>query len=54
VIEKAVQRMLPKGALGHTQLKKLHVYSGAEHPHAGQTNSALDLATLNRKNSIKS
>ena len=53
VIEKAVQRMLPKGALGHTQLKKLHVYSGPDHPHQGQTPAALDVAARNRKNSIK-
>jgi large subunit ribosomal protein L13 len=53
VIEKAVQRMLPKGALGHIQLKKLHVYSGPEHPHQGQTPAALDVAARNRKNSIK-
>jgi large subunit ribosomal protein L13 len=53
VIEKAVQRMLPKGALGHDQLKKLHVYRGPDHPHQGQDPQALDLAALNRKNSIK-
>ena len=53
VIEKAVQRMLPKGALGNVQLKKLHVYSGPDHPHQGQSPAALDVAVLNRKNSIK-
>jgi large subunit ribosomal protein L13 len=53
VIEKAVQRMLPKGALGHDQLKKLHVYRGHDHPHAGQTPEALDVAALNRKNSTR-
>jgi large subunit ribosomal protein L13 len=53
VIEKAVQRMLPKGALGHDQLKKLHVYGGADHPHQGQSPKALEVASLNRKNSIK-
>jgi large subunit ribosomal protein L13 len=53
VIEKAVQRMLPKGALGRQQLKKLHVYSGAEHPHDGQSPVALKVAEMNRKNSIR-
>lgn len=53
LIEKAVQRMLPKGALGHTQLKKLHVYGGPDHPHQGQTPVVLEPATLNRKNSVK-
>jgi large subunit ribosomal protein L13 len=52
VIEKAVQRMLPKGALGRQQLKKLHVYKGVEHPHQGQTPEPLDIAVLNRKNSV--
>jgi large subunit ribosomal protein L13 len=53
VIEKAVQRMLPKGAMGKQQLKKLHVYAGAEHPHHGQTPVALDIAAGNRKNSVR-
>ncbi|HEX6143718.1 MAG TPA: 50S ribosomal protein L13 [Geminicoccaceae bacterium] len=53
VIEKAVQRMLPKGALGRAQIKKLHVYKGGEHPHRGQTPEAVDLAARNRKNSVR-
>ena len=36
VIRLAVKGMLPKGSLGRTQLKKLKVYAGAEHPHAAQ------------------
>ncbi len=53
VIEKAVQRMLPKGALGRAQIKKLHVYRGPEHPHQGQSPEAFDLAARNRKNSVR-
>jgi len=53
VIEKAVQRMLPKGALGRQQFTKLHVYGGADHPHQGQSPSPLNVAELNRKNSIR-
>jgi large subunit ribosomal protein L13 len=53
VIEKAVQRMLPKGALGKSQLGKLHVYAGGEHPHQGQSPVALDFAAANRKNSVR-
>jgi large subunit ribosomal protein L13 len=53
LIEKAVERMLPKGTLGRQQLKKLHVYPGPEHPHQGQTPTDLDVAARNRKNSIK-
>ncbi len=36
VIEKAIQGMLPKGALGHQIIRKLKVYPGANHPHASQ------------------
>ncbi len=36
VIEHAVIGMLPKGPLGRKMAEKLHVYTGAEHPHAAQ------------------
>ena len=36
VIELAVKGMLPKGPLGRTMIKKLHVYAGPEHNHAAQ------------------
>ena len=36
VIELAVKGMLPKGPLGREMYTKLHVYAGAEHPHAAQ------------------
>ena len=36
VLELAVKGMLPKGPLGREMYKKLHVYTGAEHPHAAQ------------------
>lgn len=36
VVELAVKGMLPKGPLGRAMAKKLHVYAGAEHPHASQ------------------
>lgn len=35
-VEKAVRGMLPKNSIGRTQLTKLKVYAGAEHPHAAQ------------------
>ena len=50
LVRKAVQRMVPKGPLGRQQLRKLHVYSGAEHPHEAQKPDALDIAALNPKN----
>ena len=52
VVEKAIERMLPRGPLGRVQYGNLRVYAGAEHPHAGQTPEALDVAALNRKNSV--
>ena len=36
VIELAVKGMLPKGPLGRSMIKKLHVYAGAEHAHSAQ------------------
>ena len=36
VIELAVKGMLPKGPLGRTMIKKLHVYAGAEHAQQAQ------------------
>ena len=36
VLEIAIAGMLPKGPLGREMYKKLHVYAGAEHPHAAQ------------------
>jgi large subunit ribosomal protein L13 len=36
VIELAVKGMLPKGPLGRQMIRKLHVYTGAEHPHTAQ------------------
>jgi large subunit ribosomal protein L13 len=50
VVEKAVERMLPRGPLGRQQLGNLRVYKGAEHPHAAQQPVTLDVASLNRKN----
>ena len=50
VVEKAVERMFPRGPLGRQQLGNLRVYGGAEHPHAAQTPVTLDVGALNRKN----
>jgi large subunit ribosomal protein L13 len=50
VVEKAVERMLPRGPLGRQQFGNLRVYKGATHPHEAQQPVALDVAALNRKN----
>ena len=50
VIEKAIERMIPRGPLGRQQMSNLKVYAGAEHPHEAQQPQALDVAALNPKN----
>jgi len=50
IVEKAVERMLPRGPLGRQQLKNLRVYAGAEHPHEAQQPETLDVAALSPKN----
>ncbi|WJS99193.1 50S ribosomal protein L13 [Novosphingobium humi] len=52
VIEKAVERMIPRGPLGRQQMRALHLYAGAEHPHAGNQPEVLDVAARNRKNKV--
>ena len=50
VVEKAIERMIPRGPLGRRQLKNLRVYAGSNHPHEAQQPVALDVASLNSKN----
>jgi large subunit ribosomal protein L13 len=50
VVEKAVQRMLPRGPLGKHQFANLRVYAGAEHPHEAQQPEKLDIAAMSPKN----
>lgn len=52
VLEKAVERMVPRGPLGRQQMRNLHLFTGTEHPHAGQQPEVLDVASLNRKNKV--
>ena len=50
VVEKAVERMIPRGPLGRRQLKNLRVYAGAEHPHEAQQPETVDVGAMNSKN----
>jgi len=50
ILEKAVERMLPRGPLGRVQFGNLRVYPGPEHPHEAQKPEKLDVAVMNRKN----
>ena len=43
IVELAVRRMLPKNKLARTQLGKLKVYKGTEHPHSAQQPKELKL-----------
>lgn len=43
VIERAVKGMMPKNPLGRAMLRKLKVYSGAEHPHEAQQPTPINL-----------
>ena len=50
VIEKAVERMLPRGPLGRRIMKNLRVFAGSDHPHQAQLPTPLDVRAMNRKN----
>ena len=52
VLEKAVERMIPRGPLGRQQMRNLRVFKGAEHDHTAQTPEVIDVASLNRKNKV--
>ena len=43
IIEKAVWGMLPKNRLGRATLKKLHIFSDAEHVHESQNPEKINL-----------
>ena len=52
VLEKAVERMIPRGPLGRQQMRNLRIYKGAEHPHEAQNPEVLDIAAMSRKNKV--
>ncbi|MDF0727544.1 50S ribosomal protein L13 [Cytobacillus sp. S13-E01] len=43
MLELAIKGMLPKNSLGRQTFKKLHVYSGSEHPHTAQQPEVYEL-----------
>ena len=43
LLKKAVKGMLPKNKLARHMLKKLKIYSGADHPHAAQQPKNLNI-----------
>jgi large subunit ribosomal protein L13 len=50
VVEKAIERMIPRGPLGRVQMGNLRVYPGPDHPHEAQQPEVLDIGAMNRKN----
>jgi len=52
VLEKAVERMIPRGPLGRQQMRNLRIFAGAEHTHQAQNPELLDVASRNRKNKV--
>ena len=46
VVEKAIRGMLPKTTLGRAQLRKLKVYTGAEHPHGAQQPKTFEITQV--------
>ena len=52
VLEKAVERMVPRGPLGRDQMRALRIFKGTEHPHVAQNPTVLDVAGMNRKNKV--
>tara|TARA_B100000029_G_C17436811_1_gene909974 strand:- start:596 stop:1075 length:480 start_codon:yes stop_codon:yes gene_type:complete len=50
LLRSAVKRMMPSGPLGRSQLKKLHIYAGSEHPHQAHSPETIDFALMNKKN----
>ena len=52
VLEKAVERMIPRGPLGRQQMRNLRIFKGTEHPHTAQNPEVLDIAGMNRKNKV--
>jgi len=52
VLEKAIERMIPRGPLGRQQMRNLRVFSGPEHIHEAQNPEVLDVGAMNRKNKV--
>jgi large subunit ribosomal protein L13 len=44
LVEEAVRGMLPKTKLGDAMYRKLKVYAGADHPHAAQKPTSIEVA----------
>ena len=52
VLEKAVERMIPRNPLGRQQMRNLRIFAGPEHAHTAQHPEILDIAGMSRKNKV--
>src|SRR3546814_14024783 len=53
VLEKAVERMIPRGPLGRHQMRHLRIFAGRDPPHPGQNPEPPAVASKHRKNRSK-
>ena len=53
IIKLAIKRMIPSGPLGKQQLSNCKIYRDSNHKHEAQNPQVLDIALLNKKNTIK-
>jgi large subunit ribosomal protein L13 len=53
-LEMSIRRMMgTNGPLSRARMKNLYIYSGAEHKQTAQKPTAIDFASLNRKNTVQ-
>ena len=52
IIKLAIKRMIPRGPLGKQQLSNCKIYRGSSHNHEAQSPKTIDIALMNRKNTV--
>ena len=50
LLQKSVERMVPRGPLGRQIMSNLRIFAGQEHSHVAQLPEAIDFGTHNKKN----
>ena len=52
IIKLAIKRMIPSGPLGRKQLSNCKIYRDSKHKHEAQNPEVIDIASINRKNTV--
>ena len=52
IIKLAIKRMIPSGPLGRQQLSNCKIYRDSKHKHEAQNPEVIDIASINRKNTV--